>query len=1134
MLKYPFDRFKLCVGGSGDAGFSSGSATGDAGYDSGAGSVSSNPGVSTSLESQAAAQAAANAAAGYGAFWSDPANTEAGRELAARGNTAANPTTSDSGANPFNPLTQAGSYQNYQLSHPAATAMSERTALSAIEPQRAGYTSILDLGDSKTQALIHGGMTPMDALNQQLQGAYQTQTLTDDRFFANELSKANHNNVEVSANYHAWANATGIPQAPNPFEHVGDLALGFEKGLYGKSGAQVTTPTNLSVLSLPYGGLQDVAWMNAMDYDRTGGQNQIRPDWSQPISTIERAKSSGEMGLYGNLNSYSSGYGNLDLPTQQRIGYQAAKSAGWSVNIDTRNPAADYNALGYGMPYTPPSQQDRDTEFKSTLSVMDGFALQAPFRSDGKTQTGDFGLKTPFISLSSTTMDTETPQSGTIPYIGTVPWLSGVLSNFQPIEKTSVRSLTDGTTITSTSYGKTPFTSMFQSVTPTDEKALPYTRIAALTNPLMAGDTMKQMFTEALTDKFNPSNSKNIREQNQMTDVGFSSKYTALRDDPAMFLTSLALGGALGASGGMLRSVGVGTKYLAPASKAGEYYQGASKLVSGTAAGVYMNDLTERVTGTSLGGYERALLPAWSGDKEGFANISKNWGGLPYAKQQLDKSVMTEMVPFVIGVGAGAKAGDWLSQRVQTRGLPEVTNPEEISYFSGEGFPTNQNIKTSDLIHSFNTGEMQINKGLGGSGRSLMLDSKMMPSGEPLKRVPNNPQRGAIAGETFIYSGAETPHLDTGFVGAGKSELPVMFNAPTGQAYFTKAGMNQGAGGFGMSSDLFGIYRNPTMYRSSVKSGEYSEIPKSILNTPTRGMSTNNPLNPRNQAIAEWMGTNAEFGKPVIGQYGKSEWQYLIKEGSAVNTKKAGWFTDKGSGSRIILQDVTYTGQGTAPKPKANNPMTGKPMQGMGRFYVEIGVGSSRSGSSKTLAPFYVTSFGKSGTSSTKSTSRSSPFSSYAGTSKASASSSFSPRAYTLPDFTTTLKSSSTKSPSSFITPSYTPSSKPPSYDIPTYSQPPTRSPPSYKQPTYKPPVYTPPPTYKKPPTGGGFPFGSGGSGSTPGSPRGKNTWREIIPIESEILSWGRKAGRSAKQPAFMNEIMGTTKRAPKRRGRKK
>jgi len=48
MLKNPFDRFKLCVGGSGEAGYSSGGSEPDASYDSGdPGSESTAPGVST-------------------------------------------------------------------------------------------------------------------------------------------------------------------------------------------------------------------------------------------------------------------------------------------------------------------------------------------------------------------------------------------------------------------------------------------------------------------------------------------------------------------------------------------------------------------------------------------------------------------------------------------------------------------------------------------------------------------------------------------------------------------------------------------------------------------------------------------------------------------------------------------------------------------------------------------------------------------------------------------------------------------------------------------------------------------------------------------------------------------------------
>ena len=66
MIKNPYNRFKLCVGGSGDAGFSSGSAEADSSYDSGAGSVSDAPGVSTYQGSEAPAGTTNNSAAYVG------------------------------------------------------------------------------------------------------------------------------------------------------------------------------------------------------------------------------------------------------------------------------------------------------------------------------------------------------------------------------------------------------------------------------------------------------------------------------------------------------------------------------------------------------------------------------------------------------------------------------------------------------------------------------------------------------------------------------------------------------------------------------------------------------------------------------------------------------------------------------------------------------------------------------------------------------------------------------------------------------------------------------------------------------------------------------------------------------------
>lgn len=338
MLKNPFDGFKLCVGGSGDAGFSSGGAAADPGYSSDSGSVSSNPGVSTSLEAQAAAQAAANEAAGYGAFWSNPANTPAGRELAAIGNTQANPSNpsnSDGGANPYNPLTEPARYTNYQNLNPNATIMSQKAAMAQIEPTRPGYIPQMDLGDRATQELMRGGYTASQSLLLQMEQAKNTPTLTDDRYFANEYQKSVQNIVELSANEHYRGIASGLPTGPNPYEYSGDLALGLLKGVQGKSGAQVTTPVNLDVLGGSRYGAQNISWDAAIR-----GEAPNYTELRYGTDVLARAMAERTMGPYGELRSFSSAYGVLPLDIQQMIGFKAGMSAqragiGWDIDVYT-------------------------------------------------------------------------------------------------------------------------------------------------------------------------------------------------------------------------------------------------------------------------------------------------------------------------------------------------------------------------------------------------------------------------------------------------------------------------------------------------------------------------------------------------------------------------------------------------------------------------------------------------------------------------------------------------------------------------------------------------------------------------------------------------------------------------------
>lgn len=188
---------------------------------------------------------------------------------------------------------------------------------------RADYIQPQNIGDSGTQARIAAGMTPEQALNDQMKGT----TGRKYDYYNNELDKMAQSNAALSSAIHNWGMASGRPQAPNFAEYVGDLSVGYLKGYEGKSGARVISPTNVDVLGLPGGyGSQDYSW------ERAKG-NMIYGDFTQAVDVISAAKKSGEMGAYGNLgfptmNQAGERTRFLSLAEQQGIGL-----AGWSTRV---------------------------------------------------------------------------------------------------------------------------------------------------------------------------------------------------------------------------------------------------------------------------------------------------------------------------------------------------------------------------------------------------------------------------------------------------------------------------------------------------------------------------------------------------------------------------------------------------------------------------------------------------------------------------------------------------------------------------------------------------------------------------------------------------------------------------------
>ena len=312
----------------------------------------------------------------------------------------------------YNPYTEGSaaydSYESIRRSNnmsPTATAQNQPTYNEYITSRPGFYT---DVGDSQTDVIMQQqGVSELEALRQQIDYAATTPGLTDDRFYQNELSKATQNLVEASSGYHAWGMDTGLPVAPNPFEYVGDLALGLQKGTNGQSSAYGVAPVDLNILGLPGGqGIQDAQWNMAVAYDKNQPIPAF-PDFTQAISTIDKARNTGEMGPYANLgsptwqqwNPETQSYSTEKIPLsdQQAIGYYAS---GGNFELLYSDPANMKNAvaLGWGMNYNTPEK---------TVVNVPGLTVE---KGTGNIDT--FGYQKPFLSSpNGTAPSASTPET---------------------------------------------------------------------------------------------------------------------------------------------------------------------------------------------------------------------------------------------------------------------------------------------------------------------------------------------------------------------------------------------------------------------------------------------------------------------------------------------------------------------------------------------------------------------------------------------------------------------------------------------------------------------------------------------------------------------------------------------------
>jgi hypothetical protein len=397
--------------------------------------------------------------------------------------------------------------------------------------------------------------------------------------------------------------------------------------------------------------------------------------------------------------------------------------------------------------------------------------------------------------------------------------------------------------------------------------------------------------------------------------------YSNVRENPEFGIPAAVLPLALVGAGTTLRTLGVGEKVLAPTATSGKVYSAVSKGASAALAALFADYVSKEATGSSLvdigsNAYEnsRLRLEGKTPEKGVIQKAQENFIGWDQSAHNLNRLEMEAL----IGLGSyklAQKGGDIITGYQRTRNLPALPKQEEVIIPGEEGFPVNPKIGTRDLVSSFLKGKIST------VPESKLTSTKFSGTDRPFTKAdfPANPQKMASPGTTDIFSGAEYPHLNEGYIGAGHSEIPGMSTSPTGLSYFTKAGTGIG-NTFGITNDILGLYRRPTMYAVGVKSGEYTEIPKDVLNTPTGGKSINDPTNPRNIAIGKWIKeSNAPYEKPIIGQHGKAEFEFHLREGAEVKTKPAAYY--KEGGVRIPIERVELTGKVS---PKYVEPLPAK------------------------------------------------------------------------------------------------------------------------------------------------------------------------------------------------------------------
>lgn len=198
------------------------------------------------------------------------------------------------------------------------------TTLTDVSQQYLNRPDIYPVTDPRQKALMESGYTQLGAAEELYS---QSKTQSEQRYYETLMTQAITSRTGESAAYHTWAANTGVAQKANPYEYTADLMVYLQQG-YPTKEKNVFSPVDYTVLGLKEGkGINDYIW------------GSKKYDIGNAVGIISAAEKSGEMGPYGKLSAFSSGYGVLPLELQQQIGAVAATSPenkeGWKVDLST-------------------------------------------------------------------------------------------------------------------------------------------------------------------------------------------------------------------------------------------------------------------------------------------------------------------------------------------------------------------------------------------------------------------------------------------------------------------------------------------------------------------------------------------------------------------------------------------------------------------------------------------------------------------------------------------------------------------------------------------------------------------------------------------------------------------------------